>query len=67
MHPPRTQGSQGAALEDLWRQVCAARGTPAPDAGQCAQFLQDLDAQARHTLETVLLLAARGREPPGDL
>lgn len=67
MHPPRTQGSQGAALEDLWRQVCASRGTPAPDPGQRAQFLRDLDPQARRTLETVMLLAARGREQPGDL
>jgi hypothetical protein len=67
MHPPGTPKSEDAALEQLWRQVCAARGTPAPDAGQRAQFLHDLEPEARRTLESVLLLAARGREPPGEL
>ena len=67
MQPTGTPNNQGAALEQLWQQVCASRGTPAPDASQRARFLQDLELEARHTLETILLLAARGRERPGDL
>ena len=31
MQPTRTPKSQDAALEQLWGQVCASRGTPAPD------------------------------------
>jgi hypothetical protein len=67
MHPPGTPKSQDAALEQLWLQVCAWRGTPAPDPAQRAQFLQGLAPEARRTLESVLSLAARGRERPGDL
>jgi len=67
MHPRGTPTSDGAGLQQLWLQVCASRGTPAPDPGQCARFLQDLEPEARRALETVLLLAARGREPPGEL
>ena len=52
MHHTGSPNSQNAALEQLWQQVCASRGTPAPE--------------ARRMLETVLLLAARGRERPGD-
>ena len=66
MQPTGTQKSDGAGLERLWLQVCASRGTPAPEAGQRAQFLQGLSPEARRMLETVLLLAARGRERPGD-
>ena len=67
MQPTGTPNNQGAALEQLWQQVCASRGTPAPEAGQRAQFLQGLAPEARSMLETVLLLATRGRERPGDL
>ena len=66
MHHTGSPNSQNAALEQLWQQVCASRGTPAPEAGQRAQFLQGLSPEARRMLETVLLLAARGRERPGD-
>ena len=66
MHHTGSPNSQNAALEQLWQQVCASRGTPAPEAGQRAQVLQGLSPEARRMLETVLLLAARGRERPGD-
>jgi hypothetical protein len=61
----QTPNSQDAALEQLWQ--CGSRGTPAPDPAQRAQFLQGLAPEARRTLETVLTLATRGREQPGDL
>ena len=67
MQPPGTQKREDAALEQLWRQVCASRGTPAPDAARLAGFVEDLGALEREKLESVLLLAARGREPPGEL
>ena len=67
MEPTGTPKSKGAGLERLWRQVCASRGTPAPDATQLASFIEDLGALEREKLESVLLLAARGREAPGEL
>jgi hypothetical protein len=70
MHPPGIQRGIGAGLEQLdgmWRQVCASRGTPAPDAARLAGFVEDLGALEREKLESVLVLAARGREPPGEL
>jgi hypothetical protein len=67
MQPPGTPKREDAALEQLWRQVCASRGTPAPDALQLAGFIEDLGALERENLESVLLLAARGREPAGEL
>ena len=36
MHHTGSPNSQNAALEQLWQQVCASRGTPAPEAGQRA-------------------------------
>ncbi|CAN5326938.1 hypothetical protein BH10PSE16_BH10PSE16_28250 [soil metagenome] len=65
MHQHGTQGSDD--LERLWLQVCASRGTPAPDPAQRGGFLQALGEGERSRLETVLALAARGREKPGDL
>ena len=65
--PPGTPKSQDAALEQLWRQVCASRGTPAPDPAGLARFMEDLETHAREKLQSVLLLAARGREAPGEL
>ncbi|MFZ3141216.1 hypothetical protein [Polaromonas sp.] len=62
-----TPKSDGADLERLWRQVCASRGTPAPDPAQLAGFMEGLGAHERERLESVLALAARGREPPGEL
>ena len=59
--------SDGAGLERLWLQVCASRGTPAPNPAQLASFTTSLGALEREKLESVLLLAARGREQPGDL
>ena len=67
MHPPGTQRDDGVGLQQLWRQVCASRGTPAPDAAQCGRLLQGLGGEERHRLESVLRLAARDREQPGDL
>jgi hypothetical protein len=67
MHPPGTQGREDAALQQLWRQVCASRGTPAPNAARLAGFMEDLGTHEREKLQSVLLLAARGREPPGEL
>ncbi|MBC7376624.1 MAG: hypothetical protein H7346_04215 [Burkholderiaceae bacterium] len=73
MNPCGTQASQrddGAGLENLdrlWRQVCASRGTPAPDAAHLAGFLAGLGALERSKLDSVLALAARGREQPGEL
>ena len=73
MHSPKTEGSDRGngvglrQLEQLWRQVCAARGTPAPDPARLAGFMEGLGALERGKLESVLLLAARGREQPGDL
>ncbi|WP_084181721.1 hypothetical protein [Polaromonas glacialis] len=65
--PPGTPKSQDAALEQLWRQVCASRGTPSPDPAQLAGFTQGLGPLERERLESVLSLAARGREQPGEL
>ncbi|CAM3744233.1 hypothetical protein [Polaromonas hydrogenivorans] len=67
MQPTQTLKSQDAALEQLWRQVCASRGTPAPDAAGLACFMEDLETHAREKLQSVLILAARGREAPGEL
>lgn len=67
MQPPGTLKSENAALQQLWHQVCATRGTPAPDAAQLAGFIEALDTLGRVKLESVLALAARGRELPGDL
>ena len=65
--PPGTPKSQDAALEQLWRQVCASRGTPAPDPARLAGFAEALGPLERERLESVLSLAARGREQPGEL
>ncbi|MDB5930983.1 MAG: hypothetical protein JWR60_2690 [Polaromonas sp.] len=65
--PNILHSDSSAALERLWLQVCASRGTLAPDAGQRGAFLQALDPPARAELERVLLLAAHGRERPGEL
>jgi hypothetical protein len=67
MPPPGTPKREDAALEQLWRQVCASRGTPAPDPAQLVGFIEDLGALEREKLESVLHLAARGREPAGEL
>jgi len=64
---PGRQASQDAALQALWLQVCAARGTPAPDGAQLAGFLVALAGPERLALHNALALAARGREPPGGL
>ena len=67
MYPSGTPRSLDATLEQLWRQVCASRGTPAPDPALLAGFIQGVGTPERQKLESVLTLAARGREPPGDL
>ena len=67
MYPSGTPGSQDAALEQLWRQVCVSRGTPSPNLARLAGFTQGLGPFERERLESVLSLAARGREPPGEL
>jgi hypothetical protein len=67
MHPPGTPKSEDAALEQLWRQVCASRGTPAPDPARLTGFMETLGSLEREKLGSVLLLAARGREQPGEL
>ncbi|CAM3839103.1 hypothetical protein [Polaromonas hydrogenivorans] len=67
MHPPQNQRGNSAGLQHLWFQVCASRGTPAPDPAQCRRLLLDLGDQERGMLESVLSLAAQGREKPGDL
>jgi hypothetical protein len=67
MHSTGTQGADDAAMERLWLQVCASRGTPAPNRAQCGWLLQDLGADERRMLESILALAALGWEKPGDL
>ncbi|MBC7377058.1 MAG: hypothetical protein H7346_06430 [Burkholderiaceae bacterium] len=70
MNPPGAkpgQGGEGAGLQQLWRQVCASRGTLAPDAAHLAGFIEGLDPPERNKLQSILALAARGREQPGDL
>ena len=59
--------SDAIGLERLWLQVCAARGTPAPDPARLAGFMEGLETHEREKLQSVLLLAARGREQPGEL
>ncbi|MBC7437976.1 MAG: hypothetical protein H7332_18135 [Bdellovibrionales bacterium] len=54
-------------MAHLWSQVRASRGTPAPDAAHLASFVAGLGAPQRDQLESVLALAARGRDGPGDL
>ena len=65
--PNIPHSDSSAALEHLWLQVCASRGTPAPDPGQRGAFLQALDPPALGVLQSVLALAAYGREKPGEL
>ncbi|MFZ2389967.1 MAG: hypothetical protein WAW69_19390, partial [Polaromonas sp.] len=67
MQLPGTQGDDDAGLQRLWLQVCQSRGTPAPDPVKRGQFLQDLEPEGRSTLESILALAVRGQEKPGDL
>ena len=67
MQTTGTPKSEDVALQQLWRQVCASRGTPPPDPVRLAGFMEDLGTHEREKLQIVLLLAARGREPPGDL
>jgi hypothetical protein len=67
IHHPEIEGDDGAGLERLWRQVCASRGTPAPDPARLAGFIEGLGTHEREKLEGVLALAARGREQPGEL
>ena len=67
MPPPRTPKSDDAALQQLWLQVCASRGTPAHDPARLAGFMEGLETHEREKLQRVLLLAARGREQPGEL
>ena len=55
------------SVRQSWLQVCASRGTPAPDAAHLAGFIEGLDAPERDKLQSILALAARGREQPGDL
>ena len=67
MHPMGPQKSDGTGLERLWLQVCASRGTPAPDPARLTGFMEALGSLEREKLGSVLLLAARGREQPGEL
>jgi hypothetical protein len=68
VHPSSgTKQGDAAGLQQLWRQVCASRGTPAPDPALIAGFMQELGVLEREKLQSVLTLAARGREQPGDL
>jgi hypothetical protein len=67
MQETRTPKSQDAALEQLWGQVCASRGTLAPDPAGLACFMENLERHAREKLQNVLILAVRGREAPGEL
>ena len=55
------------SVRQCWLQVCASRGTPAPDAAHLAGFIEGLNAPERDRLQSILALAARGREQPGDL
>jgi len=67
---PGRQAREDAALqvlEALWLQVCAWRGTPAPERNQAAGFIAALAAPERQALQDALTLAAQGREPPGAL
>lgn len=59
-------GGDGAHLERLWLQVCQSRGTPAPDPALRGRFLQQMQVNERAVLESILALAVRGREKPGD-
>jgi hypothetical protein len=61
MQPTGSPKSQGAALEQLWLQVCPSRGTSAPERAQCAQFLQDLGADERCMLENRFCRVAEER------
>jgi hypothetical protein len=67
MNPPIMNRDDSAGLQPLWRQVCASRGTPAPDPALIAGFMQELGVLEREKLQSVLTLAARGREQSGDL
>jgi hypothetical protein len=74
VHPSSETNKSNAAgqlqlewLKQLWNQVCASRGTPVPTPEGLASFMEGLGAPERDKLESVLALAARGREQPGDL
>ena len=64
-HPPAENALE--SVRQCWLQVCASRGTPAPDTAHLAGFIEGLDAPERDKLQSILALAARGREQPGDL
>ena len=53
--PAGTNKGHGAGLMQLWRQVCASRGTPAPDPAQLAGFIAGLGALEQEKLESVPL------------
>jgi hypothetical protein len=61
MHSTGTQGADDAAMERLWLQVCASRGTPAPNRAQCGWLLQDLGADERCMLENRFCRVAEER------
>ncbi|WP_157040501.1 hypothetical protein [Polaromonas naphthalenivorans] len=42
MQRTETSKSEDAVLQQLWRQVCASRGTPAPDPERLAGFMEGL-------------------------
>ena len=67
MQTIKTPKGDDAGLQQLWRQVCASRGTPAPDPTRLGGFIKDLGTHEREKLQSVLHLAARGWEQPGDL
>ena len=67
MQTIKTPKGDDAGLQQLWRQVCASRGTPAPDPTRLGGFIEDLGTHEREKLQSVLHLAARGWEQPGDL
>lgn len=60
----------GQAVEtsrQRWLQVCRARGTPAPESGQVARFLANLQQEAQVALDQALLLCLHGREKHREL
>ena len=49
------------SVRQCWLQVCASRGTPAPDAAHLAGFIEGLDAPERDKLQSILALAGSSR------
>jgi hypothetical protein len=62
-----TEGNRLERSRQLWAQVCAARGTLAPDPVQVRAFLSALPADVRLALERTLAACLHGKDQASDM